>query len=419
MLMSATPEFFRVQPPAIALEGMFAACPLRPQAEVMATTEALGRVLTAAPRSTSDLPAFPRSSMDGYAVRARDTFGASPALPAYLTCVGSVPMGTASTVLVEAGQAAEIFTGAMLPSGADAVVMVEQTQVIGAKASGTWELEVLAPVAPGENVVQIGEDVTGGEAILPSGHQLRSADIGGLLAVGILTVEVAARPRVAILSGGDELVPPEQSPTLGQVRDINAHTLAALCHEAGASTTLLGISRDHFDEMFRMARDGLAAADMLVLTAGSSISTRDLTRAVIEALGPPGVIQHGLAVKPGKPTILAACGSKPVIGLPGNPVSALLVARQIIVPIIARMLGGRPRPRATVRAILGANVPSATGREDTIPVRLIERDGTLMAEPVFGKSNLIYMLVRADGLIVIPLNSGGLKAGVEVEVIPF
>lgn len=417
--MSTTPEFFRVQPPAAALEALFAACALAPRTEVVATTDALGRVLTSTPLSPSDLPAFPRSSMDGYAVRARDTFGASSALPAYLTCVGSVPMGGTPALRVATGQAAEIFTGAMLPPGADAVVMVEQTQVIGAKTGATWEFEVLAPVAPGENVVQVGEDVAHGAAILPVGHRLRPADIGGLLAVGILTVAVATRPQVAILSSGDELVPVGRTPALGQVRDLNAHTLAALCDEAGGSTTLLGISGDQFEEMFRTARDGLAAADMLVLTAGSSISTRDLTRTVIEALGPPGIIQHGLAVKPGKPTILAVCGGKPVIGLPGNPVSALLVARQIVRPIIARMLGESPRHAASIRATLSTNVHSATGREDTVPVRLIERDGTLMAEPVFGKSNLIYTLVRADGLITIPLNSGGLKAGMLVEVIPF
>jgi molybdopterin molybdotransferase len=331
-----------------------------------------------------------------------------------LTVIGSVAMGAAATTSLNPGQALEIHTGAMLPPGADAVVIVERTQTIS-----ETEIEVLTPVAPGENVVQVGEDVTCDEMILPAGHRLRPQDIGGLLAVGVLAVEVVTPPRVGILSGGDELVTPEKSPAPGQIRDINAYTLAALVQTAGGEPLVLGIARDDDVDYRAKARAGFAQADMLVMTAGSSISSRDLTRAVIGSLGSPGVLQHGLAVKPGKPTILAVCNGKPVIGLPGNPVSALLVARQIVAPLIRHALGETPRYRTTVKAVLSANVASASGREDSVPVRLLERDGKLIAEPVFGKSNLIYTLVRADGLLFIPLNSGGLKAGTEVEVAPF
>jgi molybdopterin molybdotransferase len=412
--MVSTSEFFNVQPVQTTLEALFTACRLTSRAETFSTSAALGRVLAVEPRSPINLPTFPRSTMDGYAVRAADTFGASQSLPAYLTNVGSVPMGSAPPFTIGSQQTAVIYTGGMLPSGADAVVMVERTQTIG-----NDQIEVMAPVAPGENLVQIGEDVAQGDAILPVGHRLRPADIGGLMAVGILTVEVAAPPRVALLTGGDELVAPDVTPGPGQVRDVNTYTLTALVQAVGGTAEFLGIASDSLEDLAARARFGLENADMLILTAGSSISTRDLTRQVIESLGKPGILQHGLAVKPGKPTIIAACDNKPVIGLPGNPVSALLVARQIVVPIIQRMLGQNPTPTASIRATLSANVASTTGREDTVPVRLLERDGQWIAEPIFGKSNLIYTLVNSDGVIEIPLNSNGLNAGGEVEVYPF
>lgn len=407
-------EFFNVQPVQDALAMLFAAWTPQITQESIDPRQALGRILAAPAHSPIDLPTFQRSSMDGYAVRATDTFGASQSLPAYLKVVGSVAMGTQAEMTLESGQAIEIHTGGMLPAGADAVVMIERTQPIGED-----EIEVLAPVAPGENVIQVGEDVAQGDEILPAGHRLRPQDIGGLLAVGVLAVQVAARPRVGILSGGNELVTPEEAPGPGQIRDINAHTMAALVEQAGGRPVLLGIARDELDDYLRLARTGFEQSDMLVMTAGSSVSVRDLTRQVINSLGSPGVLQHGLAVRPGKPTLLALCDNKPVIGLPGNPVSALLVARQIVMPGIKRALGLVSQPRATIHARLGANIASTTGREDSVPVRLVEQDGQLVAEPVFGKSNLIYTLVNADGLIQVGLNNTGIKAGEPVEVILF
>lgn len=382
--------------------------------ETVPVASAQGRIVARAPRSPVQLPDFTRSSMDGFAVRASDTYGASDSLPAYLTRVGEVRMGQRPTVIVAPGQTAEIATGAMLPEGADAVVMVERTQPFGA-----GEIEVLAPVAPGENVVQIGEDVDRDAAIVPVGRRLRPQDLGGLLAVGLTGVDVVARPRVRILSCGDELVSPEQTPELGQIRDINAPMLAALFTAAGAEALTCGIARDTFDDTLAIAQAAYAEADLLVISAGSSVSARDLTSAVIARLGAPGILQHGLAVKPGKPTILAACDGKPVIGLPGNPVSALIVARQIVVPMIAHLLGALPELPATVRANLTQNVSSTTGREDTVPVRLTLRDGRWLAEPIFGKSNLIYTLIHADGLLVVPLNANGLRAGAEIDVTVF
>jgi molybdopterin molybdotransferase len=302
----------------------------------------------------------------------------------------------------------------MLPVSADAVVMIERTQAVGVD-----EIEVLAPAASGENVVQVGEDVRRGDEILSAGHRLRAQDIGGLLAAGILSVEVAVPPHIGLLSSGDELVPPEVEPTQGQIRDINAHTLAALVTEAGGEPVLLGIARDELGDFRAKARRGFEACDALVITAGSSVSTRDLTVEVVEGLGKPGVLQHGLAVKPGKPTIIAVCEGKPVLGLPGNPVSAFVVARQVLVPLIWRFLREKTGHKASVRAVLSGNIASSSGREDTIPVRLVEQEGRLFAEPVFGKSNLIFTLVNADGWVTIPLDVTGLKAGVEVDVCLF
>lgn len=411
-MTGTTHEFFTVKTVQQALDDLLPLITHLPARETLPTAQARGRIIAEAPRAPLDLPEFARSSMDGYAVRAADTFGATPSLPAYLKVVGVIPMGARPDLRVQSGHAAEIYTGAMLPEGADAVVMIERTQAIG-----DGEIEVMAPVAPGENVVQIGEDVAAGDAILPRGQRIRPQDIGGLLAVGITRVTVSAQPRVALLSSGDELVPPDMTPAPGQIRDINAYVLAALFEERGAQTRIHGIAADTFNDLYAKARAALDAADMLVLSAGSSVSVRDLTREVINRLGAPGLIQHGLAVKPGKPTILAVCDGKPVIGLPGNPVSAALVARQLVLPVIDHLQAAAPVRLPSIRATLTQNIASTTGREDSVPVRVITNaDGTFSAEPVFGKSNLIFTLIQADGLVTVPLNSNGLRAGTEVTV---
>lgn len=407
-------EFFNVRPVANALDALFAHWTPTPGSEICDPRQALGRLLAVTPSSPIDLPEFTRSTMDGYAVHAADTFGASPSLPAYLTCIGAVKMGATAALDVGRGQTVEISTGAMLPPGADAVVMVERTQAVDQN-----QIEVLSPVAPGENVLQVGEDVSKGSELFPVGHRLRPQDIGSLLAVGLLSVQVVVPPRVGILSCGDELIPPDQIPAPGQIRDVNAYTLAGLVQELGGTPTIFGIARDTLEDFGALAQAAFRDSDMLIITAGSSVSVRDLTREVIASLGQPGILQHGLAVKPGKPTIVAVCDGKPVIGLPGNPASAFLVARQIVAPIIRRALGGKPPLSAVLQARLASNIPSSTGREDTIPVRLIREEEGLIAEPVFGKSNLINTLAQADGLVVIPLNSNGLRAGTLVDVTLF
>jgi len=395
------------------------------RAEHVDLHHALDRVTAADLRAPADLPAFARSTMDGFAVHAADTYGASEGLPAFLAIAGEVPMGRAAGLEVPIGAAARIHTGGMLPAGADAVVMIEQTQALDEHA-----IEVLRPVALGENVIPIGDDVRAGELLFARGHRLRPQDLGGLAGVGITSVPVAILPRVAILATGDEVVPADQELAPGQVRDINSYTIAAQTRRAGGEPLLHGIAPDDADTLLRMAAAALAQADMLIISAGSSVSTRDITANVIDALGQPGVLVHGVAMHPGKPTILALAGGKPVFGLPGNPVSSMVAFDLFVQPALLRMLGVRgmentanERPfssdvasAATIRARLARNVASHAGSEDFVPVRLAARDGELWAEPVFGKSNLIFTLAHADGMLGVPLDKAGLYAGDEVMV---
>ena len=406
------PEFFNVVPPDEALETLLRRLDVRVPKERIPTRESLGRTTAEDVSSPEDLPAFSRSAMDGYSVRAADTFGASEALPAYLEVVGEVPMGQVPHVRLSTGHSAKAYTGGMLAVEADAVVMVEHTQ-----AAGDSTIEVLRPVAPGENVLQAGEDVRAGDAVLPAGHVLRPQDIGGLLALGLTDVCVAARPRVAIVSTGDELVPPEQRPRPGEVRDINTYVISALVETAGGVPDPIALVGDDYEAQRDAALRGLASADILVFSAGSSVSSRDMTVEVMQSLGGPGVLVHGISHKPGKPTIVAILDGKPAFGLPGNPVSAATVFDLLVRPTMYA-LGGCRRPPlpSLVQATLSRDVASVAGREDHVQVRLVQSDGVLRAEPVFGKSNLIYTLVRSDGTVVVPLDKGGLYAGEQVDI---
>jgi molybdopterin molybdotransferase len=406
------PELFTVADPNVALQKLLDHLPETPSLETVPTAQALGRVLLESPTATGALPAFPRSTMDGYAVRAADTFGAGESLPAYLCLVGECPMGRAPELAIAAGEAAIIHTGGMLPDGADAVVMIERTQ-----RATDQEIEVLRAVAPGENVLRVGEDIKPGDRLLESGHLLRPQDLGGLMALGITTITVARRPRVGILATGDEVVDPAREPAPGQVRDVNTYSIGAIVERAGGVARPGGIVGDDFHALSRAARELFEESDALVLSAGSSVSVRDMTGDVIAGLGAPGVLVHGVSIKPGKPTILAVCDGKPVIGLPGNPVSAMVVGDLFITPTLWRLQGcDRPPRPNSVTARLSHNLASVPGRLDYIQVRLCDRDGETWADPVFGKSNLIYTLVKSDGMMVIPLDANGIQAGDLVEV---
>jgi molybdopterin molybdotransferase len=401
------PEFLTLLPPAEALEKLLTHISKKPSVEQVETSQALGRVTAEAILAPHPLPEFRRSTVDGYAVRAADTHGASESLPVYLELVGELPMGATPELSISPNQCALIHTGGMLPEGADAAVMLEYTQ----QARET-EIEVLRAAAAAENVIEIGEDVSDGQQVISQGTRLRPAEMGGLMALGITELHVARKPRVAILSSGDEVVPPQQRPTPGQVRDINAYTLASAVDQAGGEAVFYGIIPDTHEAMYAAASRAQQECDLAVVTAGSSASTRDLTSEILDQLGEPGVLVHGVNTRPGKPTILAVCDGTPMIGLPGNPVSALVNTYLFVEPVVQALLGEtRPRPKATLQARLSLNLASSAGREDWVPVRLILSQGEYRAEPIFGKSNLIFTLANADGLLKIPADATGLSVG--------
>jgi len=416
------PEFLTLLPPNDARDLMLSHL-LRdqpiPDSESIDVISSLNRILAEDIIAPHPLPDFQRTTVDGYAVRAQDTFGATDSLPAYLTLIGEVPMGDTPVFEIGAGQCALIHTGGMLPNGADAVVMLEYTQ-----SAHENEIEIFRAVANGENVIRIGEDVAKGQLILPKGSLLRPAEIGGLLALGITSVQVVKKIRVGLISTGDEVIDPSQSPRPGQVRDINSYTLGALVEKSGGVAKRYGIISDQLQALKDAATQALSECDVVIITAGSSASTRDMTADVIRSLGAPGVLVHGINTRPGKPTILGVCNGKAVIGLPGNPVSALVNGYLFVVPVIEKLLGALPKPKATVLARLTVNLSSQAGREDWIPVKLLrpERSGAQSkdmydAEPIFGKSNLIFTLAAADGLLRIHPNATGLSASEVVEVL--
>lgn len=405
-------EFFNVLPPIEALALLLAHLSHRTLAETIATAAATGRITANPIYAPHPLPTFRRSTMDGYAVRAADSYGASQQLPALLRVIGEVAMGHLAGDGPAIGEAILIHTGGMLPTMADAVAQVEHTQQVAAN-----EIELFRPVAVGQNVLQIGEDVQEGALLFPAGHLLRPQDIGGLLALGLTQVEVASQPRVTVLATGDELQPPEAPAGPGQVRDINSYTIGGQIQQAGGLPVLAGIIPDELEKLQLAAAKALAESDMLVLSAGSSVSVRDVTMQAIDSLGQPGVLLHGVATRPGKPTIVGAVAGKPVLGLPGNPVSAMVQFQMLGRPAIYR-LQGLTHPPYTPRLLarLTHNIASETGREDYIPAKLEQTEQGWLARPLFGKSNLIYTLVNSDGLIKIPLDVGGVPAGEWVEL---
>ena len=316
-------EFFTTLTVAQALHGFRPA--RRTAAETVALADALHRVPAEAVTATSALPGFARATVDGFAVRAADTYGVSDGQPGYLDVNGTVAMGRAPTVAVVPGTAVAVPTGGALPQGADAVVMVEHTQEA---MPGT--IEVVHAVAPGDGMVRADEDAAPGALLAPAGRPLRPHDLGLLAAAGVTGVSVWARPVVGILSTGDEVVPPGTATLLpGQVRDATAFALAGLVTEHGGTPQIRGIVPDDAPALDAALREAVATCDLVVVSAGSSVGARDETASVVSGLGPPGIFCHGLAIRPGKPTLLAECGGVPLIGLPGHPLSALVVFRLV------------------------------------------------------------------------------------------
>jgi molybdopterin molybdotransferase len=410
------PEFLSLLPPKEALDTWLSALgPTTTASEEIDLHKAIGRVTSKPFIAPHDLPDFTRSAMDGYAVRAADTNGASEGLPTYLDVIGEISMGKVPGFSLKPCQAALIHTGGMLPDGADAVVMLEYTQM-----TRPGEIEVTRAVTSTENVIKKGEDIVKGQEVISAGVRLRPAEIGGLAALGFQRISVVKRPRIGIISSGDEVVPLGATPLPGQVRDANTFALGSLVEEKGGLPKSYGIVPDDPDKLRDALHQALDENDAVVITAGSSASSRDLTSQIIQEAGKPGVLVHGVNIRPGKPTILAVCGTTPVIGLPGNPVSALVIAMLFVSPLLDRLLGiSKPRPVGPFKARLMINVPSLAGREEWIPVIISGDSHEYQADPIFFKSNLIFNLAKADGLMKIPVDATGLSAGELVDVFPF
>ena len=409
-------EFFKVVSPEEAKEALQGFRALG--AERLSSFGAVGRVLAEDVHSPVDLPDFPRATMDGYALRASDSFGASEAIPAYLDVIGQVPMGAAPEFSVGRGEAARILTGGMVPAGADAVVMEEFTSAPDAET-----LEVRRPAAVGENVLAVGDDLKKDELILGAGARLRSQDVGALAGVGVTSVEVHRRPRVAILPTGDELVDPRETPRAGQVRDINRFSLAAGVVEAGGGPETEDILPDDLAIIKERLHQAVNRADVVLISGGSSMGLRDYTVEAIDSLGEPGVLVHGISIKPGKPTIIGRIvrdrEDKAVIGIPGHPVSALMIFHAFVRPIIRQLSGEITRTEASAEGLLATlsrNVASAPGREDLVRVALEESENGRIAHPLMGNSAMISTMTKADGYVTIPLEAEGLREGTQVRV---
>ena len=406
-------EFFKVTD----LENVFELIRQFPRMdkEEIPLADAHGRVLADDVVSEFDLPDFSRSIVDGYAVQGSSTFGASDGNPAFLTVVGAIDMGKPPGFAIGSGQAAKIPTGAMLPEGADTVVMIEHTDAID-----DTTIEAFRSVAPGQNIVGIGEDFKKGERILPTGLKIRPQDAGLLASLGIQTVRVYKKPLIGIISTGDEIVPLNQTPELGQIRDTNTYTLSGLIKEFGGTPVPYGIVKDNFDALYETTARGIEECDMLLVSGGSSVGTRDFTIEVISAFSDADVLVHGISISPGKPTILAKVKDKPFWGLPGHVVSAMIVFSQVVRPFVENACGRQPltQKQLTIKARLNRNISSAQGRVDYIRVRLLHKDDDVWVEPILGKSALINTMVKADGLIEVGRNIEGLDQGTMVEVIP-
>ncbi|WP_042354424.1 gephyrin-like molybdotransferase Glp [Bacillus rubiinfantis] len=382
--------------------------------EMRELKDALHYILAESITAKENVPGFDRSTVDGYAVRAKDTYGSSEAMPGFLTIAGEVKMGMAPEVAVTSGNAVYIPTGGMLPVGSDAVIMIEHCEDVAGL------LNTYKQVAPGENVIRTGEDIKQGEVVLEAGTKLRPQELGALASLGITDVKVFSKLKVGYLSSGDEIVPFEtQALEMGQIRDINGLTILGMAREWDVDVIYGGIVNDDFAEFQERSRILYEQVDCLIVSGGSSVGAKDYTTEVIQSLGEPGVFVHGVSVKPGKPTILAVANGKPVIGLPGHPASAMIIFRLFGERIIRRLQGEKivSRPER-IFAKMTKNIASAAGRSDYVRVRLEEKSGEWWAEPIIGKSGLITTLVKSDGIVEISSAKEGVLQGEYVPVIP-
>ena len=378
------------------------------ETELVSLTAAMGRVLAEDIAATEYVPDFDRSTVDGFAVRARDTFGCSDAIPAILPLQGEVLMGEGAQFQLNPEECVAVPTGGAVPQGADSVVMVEYTEDYG---DGT--IGISKPAAPGQNMIFRGDDVYPGKVILNQGRVLSSQDIGALAAIGRVRVPVRRKLTVGVISTGDELVPPEVAPGPGQVRDVNSPMLEAMLGAFGVHVVNYGIVIDNEILLTEKVHQAVSECDAVLLSGGSSVGVKDAACRIIESMG--SLLLHGIAIKPGKPTILGKSGAKPLVGLPGHPVAAYFVTKLFILPLIGRLMG-RVQPHYTVTARISESVSANHGRAQYHCCRLERREGELFAYPIRGKSGLITTLAGADGYFCIDRDCEGLPQGAQIQV---
>ncbi len=404
-------EFLTAVTPGQAL-GIIKSFPLSERKRVnVRIDEALGRVLAEGIVASEDIPPFARSLVDGFAVRVKDVYGAKETTPALLIPKGEIKVGQQTTVEVGPGEAVYIATGAMLPAGADGVVMQEQTRL------SSHDVEVTKAIHKGENICFQGEDVRKGSPVLPPGKRLSAFDIGVLAALGIDKVPVYSLPRIGLVSSGDEIVPVDVAPPPGKVRDINRYTITNLLEAAGCSVQFIGIAHDTLDDVSTRLEEA-HDFDLIILSGGSSKGQSDFVTAAIEKLGGK-ILFHGINVRPGKPTIFGDLRGRPVFGLPGHPVSCSLVVLRFVLPMVSALRGESEAKEHTMKGKLETNVPSSYGIEEYVRVKLSSGEKGLMVAPLYAKSSVISMLAKADGYIVVPEGREGLEADEEVEVHAF
>jgi molybdenum cofactor synthesis domain-containing protein len=380
--------------------------------EKVSLSEALNRVLAEDIVASMDVPPFARSTVDGYAVKSEDTFGAEENHPVALNLCGSVSIGESPSILVRKGFVSDIVTGAPIPLGADAVVMMEQTVHRGDIVL------IYSPVSKGENVMKAGSDIHKGEMTLRKGQTISYGETGILASLGLTEITVYKKPLVAIISTGREIVEPGKPLLAGKIYDINAYTLSAAVTDCGGEPVRMGILPDEADRLKPVLEKALGSADLVMTSGGVSVGPTDIIPTILEALGKPGVIVHGIAIKPGKPVTIAVIREKPVFSLPGHPTSSLLTFHILVRPILRAMAGRTQEAQSEVKAIAGARMFSAKGRRTFIMVNVV-RDETerKVASPVPANlSGAITTLAKADGYVEIPENEQFVDTGEEVTV---
>ena len=377
-------------------------------AEIVALGAAMGRILAEDIAAEEYVPDFDRSTVDGYAVRARDTFGCTDAIPAILPLQGEVLMGQGAAFPLQTEACVAVPTGGALPQGADSVVMVEYTEDYG---DGT--IGITKSAAPGQNMIFRGDDVHPGKVILKKGRILSSQDIGALAAIGRVQVPVVKKLTVGVISTGDELVPPEATPAAGQVRDVNSPMLEAMLQRFGVEVINYGIVIDDEAKLSAVVTQAVSQCDAVLLSGGSSVGVKDAACRIIESMG--SLLLHGIAIKPGKPTILGKAGCKPLVGLPGHPVAAYFITKLFVLPLLSQLMG-RTDARYTVTAKITESVSANHGRAQYHCCQLFYKDGQLYAHPIRGKSGLITTLAGADGYFCIDRDCEGLPQNAPIQV---